>query len=214
MLIVHSLQSQSFFRGYRSILPTSLAYFTPQARGFVPKRPDAVVSTIARDANDHKERTVPPYSYVINMVPNLAPHLGLTPVRGDQVVQRHRQRRQRKQTRIVANKASPRRRERFRSINLMTFPIRNGYDRLTCSQILYLQKPILHAPIGSYPICCYCYQDQHHGQLQMTPQPTFDITRAPPYKSRLKRLKRFGASFKHSPFSGPIHSVRKLLHTS
>ncbi len=31
-----SAQSQPFFQGYRSILPTSLAYFIPQTNGFEP----------------------------------------------------------------------------------------------------------------------------------------------------------------------------------
>ncbi|KAK8616662.1 hypothetical protein V6N13_116632 [Hibiscus sabdariffa] len=38
-------QSQSFSRGYKSILPTSLAYIVPSTRGCSPWRPDAVMST-------------------------------------------------------------------------------------------------------------------------------------------------------------------------
>uniref|UniRef100_A0A6N2K4W0 Senescence-associated protein n=1 Tax=Salix viminalis TaxID=40686 RepID=A0A6N2K4W0_SALVM len=38
-------QSQSFSRGYGSILPTSLAYIVPSTRGCSPWRPDAVMST-------------------------------------------------------------------------------------------------------------------------------------------------------------------------
>jgi len=34
--IILSAQSQPFFQGYRSILPTSLAYFIPQTNGFEP----------------------------------------------------------------------------------------------------------------------------------------------------------------------------------
>ncbi|KAI3480246.1 hypothetical protein L1887_57633 [Cichorium endivia] len=44
---VPSLQSQSFSRGYGSILPTSLAYIVPSTRGCSPWRPDAVMSTTA-----------------------------------------------------------------------------------------------------------------------------------------------------------------------
>ncbi|KAL2223679.1 UNVERIFIED_CONTAM: hypothetical protein Sindi_3087500, partial [Sesamum indicum] len=40
-------QSQSFSRGYGSILPTSLAYIVPSTRGCSPWRPDAVMSTTA-----------------------------------------------------------------------------------------------------------------------------------------------------------------------
>uniref|UniRef100_A0A6N2KBL2 Senescence-associated protein n=1 Tax=Salix viminalis TaxID=40686 RepID=A0A6N2KBL2_SALVM len=42
---VPSPQSQSFSRGYGSILPTSLAYIVPSTRGCSPWRPDAVMST-------------------------------------------------------------------------------------------------------------------------------------------------------------------------
>ncbi|KAH0987797.1 hypothetical protein GBA52_014974 [Prunus armeniaca] len=42
---VTSPQSQSFSRGYGSILPTSLAYIVPSTRGCSPWRPDAVMST-------------------------------------------------------------------------------------------------------------------------------------------------------------------------
>ncbi|OIV90747.1 hypothetical protein TanjilG_21878 [Lupinus angustifolius] len=45
---VPSTQSQSFSRGYRSILPTSLAYIVPSTRGCSPWRPDAVMSTTGR----------------------------------------------------------------------------------------------------------------------------------------------------------------------
>ncbi|KAI8559543.1 hypothetical protein RHMOL_Rhmol04G0182300 [Rhododendron molle] len=45
---VPSPQSQSFSRGYGSILPTSLAYIVPLARGCSPWRPDAVMSTTRR----------------------------------------------------------------------------------------------------------------------------------------------------------------------
>ncbi|CAA0827957.1 Unknown protein [Striga hermonthica] len=41
-------QSQSFSRGYGSILPTSLAYIVPSTKGCSPWRPDAVMSTTGR----------------------------------------------------------------------------------------------------------------------------------------------------------------------
>ncbi|CAN7100331.1 unnamed protein product [Brassica rapa subsp. narinosa] len=44
-----SPQSQSFFRSYGSILPTSLAYIVPSTRGSSPWRPDAVMSTTGRE---------------------------------------------------------------------------------------------------------------------------------------------------------------------
>ena len=43
-----SPQSQSFSRSYGSVLPTSLAYIVPLARGCSPWRPDAVMSTTGR----------------------------------------------------------------------------------------------------------------------------------------------------------------------
>ena len=57
-------QSQSFSRGYGSILPTSLIYIVLSTRGCAPWRPDAVMST-ARGENKsrhwvfkgHRERT-------------------------------------------------------------------------------------------------------------------------------------------------------------
>ncbi|KAK8590413.1 hypothetical protein V6N13_057306 [Hibiscus sabdariffa] len=45
---VPSPQSQSFSRGYRSILPSSLAYIVPSTRGCSPWRPDAVEYDRAR----------------------------------------------------------------------------------------------------------------------------------------------------------------------
>ncbi|KAL2248198.1 UNVERIFIED_CONTAM: hypothetical protein Sindi_2672100 [Sesamum indicum] len=45
---VPNRQSQSFSRGYESILPTSLAYIVPSIRGCSPWRPDAVMSTTGR----------------------------------------------------------------------------------------------------------------------------------------------------------------------
>ena len=44
-----SPQSQSFSRSYGSVLPTSLAYIVPLARGCSPWRPDAVMSTTGRE---------------------------------------------------------------------------------------------------------------------------------------------------------------------
>ncbi|CAN6458191.1 unnamed protein product [Victoria cruziana] len=45
---VPSPQSQFFSRSYGSVLPTSLAYIVPLARGCSPWRPDVVISTIGR----------------------------------------------------------------------------------------------------------------------------------------------------------------------
>jgi hypothetical protein len=57
-------QSQSFSRGYGSILPTSLIYIVLSTRGCTPWRPDAVVSTtggenksLHRVFKGHRERT-------------------------------------------------------------------------------------------------------------------------------------------------------------
>ncbi|WZZ71383.1 hypothetical protein YC2023_082753 [Brassica napus] len=44
-----SPQSQSFYRSYGSILPTSLAYIVPSTRGCSPWNPDAVMSTTGRE---------------------------------------------------------------------------------------------------------------------------------------------------------------------
>ncbi|CAL8988666.1 unnamed protein product, partial [Prunus brigantina] len=46
---VPSPRSQSFSRGYGSILPTSLAYIVPSTGGRSPWRPDAVMSTTGRE---------------------------------------------------------------------------------------------------------------------------------------------------------------------
>ena len=48
-------QSQSFSRGYGSILPTSLNYIVLSTRGYSPWRPDAVMST-TRGANKSLHR--------------------------------------------------------------------------------------------------------------------------------------------------------------
>ena len=57
-------QSQSFSRGYGSILPTSLIYIVLSTRGCAPWRPDAVMSTTRgenksrhRVFKGHRERT-------------------------------------------------------------------------------------------------------------------------------------------------------------
>ena len=42
-------RSQSFSRGYGSVLPTSLTYINPLTRGCSPWRPDAVMSTTERE---------------------------------------------------------------------------------------------------------------------------------------------------------------------
>ncbi|KAK4406563.1 hypothetical protein Sango_0662800 [Sesamum angolense] len=45
---VPSSHSQSFSRGYRSILPTFLADIVPSTRSYSPWRPDAIMSMIGR----------------------------------------------------------------------------------------------------------------------------------------------------------------------
>jgi len=45
LLAAFSLQSHSFFQGYRTILPTSLTYIILLVRGFEPWRPAAEMST-------------------------------------------------------------------------------------------------------------------------------------------------------------------------
>jgi len=42
-------QSHFFSRGYETILPTSLIYIVLWTRGFLPWRPDAVISTASHD---------------------------------------------------------------------------------------------------------------------------------------------------------------------
>ena len=44
----HANKSQSFYRRYGSVLPTSLVCIVPSTRGFAPWRPDAVRSVRAR----------------------------------------------------------------------------------------------------------------------------------------------------------------------
>ena len=48
---VPSPQSQSFSRGYGSVLPTSLIYIALSTRGCAPWRPDAVMSTTGGENN-------------------------------------------------------------------------------------------------------------------------------------------------------------------
>ncbi|KAL0315105.1 UNVERIFIED_CONTAM: hypothetical protein Scaly_2889300 [Sesamum calycinum] len=57
---VPSPQSQSFSRGYGSILPTSLAYIVPSTRGCSPWRPDAVMSTTGADGTRSSGFSRPP----------------------------------------------------------------------------------------------------------------------------------------------------------
>ena len=44
-------QSQSFSRSYGSALPTSLTYIILSTRGYSPRRPDAVMSTVNGETN-------------------------------------------------------------------------------------------------------------------------------------------------------------------
>ncbi|KAK7325506.1 hypothetical protein VNO80_34426 [Phaseolus coccineus] len=70
---VPSPQSQSFSRGYGSILPTSLAYIVPSTRGCSPWRPDAVMSTTGREEA--------PRSSGFSRPPGSAPDIGPRDVR-------------------------------------------------------------------------------------------------------------------------------------
>ncbi|CAI0427946.1 unnamed protein product [Linum tenue] len=82
-----SRQSQSFFRGYRSILPTSLAYIVPLTRGCSPWRPDAVISTTGRRRHSvlrifkgRRERTG--HRTTCGALPTAGPYLRLSRFQG------------------------------------------------------------------------------------------------------------------------------------
>ena len=49
---VHNLQSKSVSRNWWSMLPTSLTYIIPSARGYQPWRPDAVMGTAESDQHN------------------------------------------------------------------------------------------------------------------------------------------------------------------
>ncbi|KAK8660433.1 hypothetical protein V6N13_051359 [Hibiscus sabdariffa] len=92
---VHSPQSQSFSRGYRSILPTSLAYIVPSTRGCSPWRPDAVMSmtghgrnTVLRIFMGRRGRTG--HHTTCGALPAARPYLWLSRFQGRQAVKQKR----------------------------------------------------------------------------------------------------------------------------
>ncbi|KAK1257762.1 hypothetical protein QJS04_geneDACA024579 [Acorus gramineus] len=92
---VPSPQSQSFSRGYGSILPTSLAYIVPSARGCSPWRPDAVMSTTGRGRHSvlriftgRRGRTG--HHATCGALPTTGPYLRLSRFQGRQVVKQKR----------------------------------------------------------------------------------------------------------------------------
>ncbi|KAK9049302.1 hypothetical protein SSX86_031732 [Deinandra increscens subsp. villosa] len=87
---VPSPQSQSFSRGYGSILPTSLAYIVPSTRGCSPWRPDAVMSTtghgrhsVLRIFKGRRGRTG--HRATCGALPAAGPYLRLSRFQGGQV---------------------------------------------------------------------------------------------------------------------------------
>ncbi|KAI5381877.1 hypothetical protein KIW84_UN0370 [Lathyrus oleraceus] len=88
---VPSPQSQSFSRGYGSILPTSLAYIIPSTRGCSPWRPDAVMSTtghgrhsVLRIFKGRQGRTG--HHATCGALPAAGPYLRLSRFQGGQAV--------------------------------------------------------------------------------------------------------------------------------
>ncbi|KAK9053626.1 hypothetical protein SSX86_024700 [Deinandra increscens subsp. villosa] len=88
---VPSPQSQSFSRGYGSILPTSLAYIVPSTRGCSPWRPDAVMSTtghgrhsVLRIFKGRRGRTG--HRATCGALPAAGPYLRLSRFQGGQAV--------------------------------------------------------------------------------------------------------------------------------
>ncbi|KAG6627153.1 hypothetical protein CIPAW_15G106600 [Carya illinoinensis] len=91
---VPSPQSQSFSRGYGSILPTSLAYIVPSTRGCSPWRPDAVMSTtgrgwhsVLRILNGRRGRTG--HHAKCGALPAAGPYLRLSRFQGGQACRSH-----------------------------------------------------------------------------------------------------------------------------
>ncbi|CAL8988972.1 unnamed protein product [Prunus brigantina] len=87
--------SQSFSRGYGSILPTSLAYIVPSTRGCSPWRPDAVMSTTGREWHSvlrifkgRRGRTG--HHATCGALPAAGPYLRLSRFRGGQAVKQKR----------------------------------------------------------------------------------------------------------------------------
>ncbi|KAK8634710.1 hypothetical protein V6N13_022591 [Hibiscus sabdariffa] len=92
---VPSPQSQSFSRGYGSILPTSLAYIVPSTRGCSPRRPDAVMSTTGRGRHSvlrifkgRRGRTE--HHATCGALPAAGPYLRLSRFQGGQAVKQKR----------------------------------------------------------------------------------------------------------------------------
>ena len=92
---VPSPQSQSFSRSYGSVLPTSLAYIVPLARGCSPWRPDAVMSTTGRGRHSvlrifkgRRGRTG--HRATCGALPAAGPYLRLSRFQGGQAVKQKR----------------------------------------------------------------------------------------------------------------------------
>ncbi|CAL0302162.1 unnamed protein product [Lupinus luteus] len=93
--LVPSPQSQSFSRGYRSILPTSLAYIVPSTRGCSPWRPDAVMSTTRRGRHSVLQifkghRGCTGHHPTCGALPAAGPYLQLSRFQGGQAVKQKR----------------------------------------------------------------------------------------------------------------------------
>jgi hypothetical protein len=94
-ILVPSPQSQSFSRSYGSILPTSLAYIVPLARGCSPWRPDAVMSTtgqgrhsVLRIFKGRRERIG--HHAKCGALPAAGPYLPMNGFQGGQAVKQKR----------------------------------------------------------------------------------------------------------------------------
>ncbi|KAJ3678762.1 hypothetical protein LUZ61_021324 [Rhynchospora tenuis] len=92
---VPSPQSQSFSRSYGSVLPTSLAYIVPSARGCSPWRPDAVMSTTGRGRHSvlrifkgRRGRTG--HRATCGALPIAGPYLRLSRFQGGRIVKQKR----------------------------------------------------------------------------------------------------------------------------
>ncbi|KAK8590517.1 hypothetical protein V6N13_057410 [Hibiscus sabdariffa] len=88
-------QSQSFSRGYGSILSTSLAYIVPSTRGCSPWRPDAVMSTtghgrhsVLRILKGHRGHTG--HHATCGALPAAGPYLRLSRFQGGQAIKQKR----------------------------------------------------------------------------------------------------------------------------
>ncbi|KAK8660467.1 hypothetical protein V6N13_051393 [Hibiscus sabdariffa] len=92
---VTSPQSQSFSRGYGSILPTSLAYIVPSTRGCSPWRPDAVMSTTGHRRHSvlrifKGRRGCTGHHVTCGALPAAGPYLRLSRFQGGQAVKQKR----------------------------------------------------------------------------------------------------------------------------